>query len=763
MRTLQVTLQPQNVTVAADAERALFQGPFMVQVRTMVDVLASVLGFRGLPESALELVERDSEHLTLNAGDVLFKEGEIDDAIYLVASGTLEMAATLQDGRQQLLGRFGPSDCIGETVVLFNRPRQATVYAAVPSEVLKLSLPLLATLFDRHPSVYNELVRLAARRLSSFHLASSPVLAGIDIESLRMLDGDANWIRLAGGETLFRQGDPPDYLYVVVCGKLEVTKQRDDGGEDVIAHVSRGGCVGEMGLLTGERRSTTVRAARDTQLVRLSEEQFEMLLDRHPQCMRQIAKTFSSITRENGTAAAKARATTVAIVPAGRQGLPSGFMERLLKELSNTAGLAFDLSSSRIDYDLGQGSSALRDEAAHTRLINWLAEYEENFSYLLLECDPHLSAWTRLCIRHADLILIVGLAKDDPGVGEVETAIFTGALSTCSARKELVLVHSNTARMPSGTNDWLTPRRVDAHHHVRREYTPDYQRLARFIADKAVGLVLSGGGARGIAHIGAIQALEHCGVPIDFTGGTSIGAAVAGHWAMAADVPALTKIGRDFSNNFSQHFFRDLTLPVVSLNSARRFTKCLEHLFGDARIDLWIPYFCTSSNLSKAEVAVHDKGLLWTWIRASSSIPGIWPPVIRDGHMLVDGGVMNNLPVDVMRKRCRGPVIAVDVSPAAELRVQSGTHAELSGWPMLWKRLNPFGEKTKLPHLFGILYRAAQLGSICSSAAIKRKADLYLQPPTTEIDLFDWKSAHKLIDTAYQHCLNDIEQWKLRQ
>src|SRR5688572_15358289 len=165
MRTLHVTLESEKTTVAAAAECAPFQEPFVIRVRTVVEVLASLPGFRGLPKSSLELVERGSQHLTLNAGDVLFQEGEIDDAMYIVVSGTLEMTATLQDGRRQLLGRFGPSDCIGETVVLFHRPRQASVYASAPSEVLKLSLPLLATLFDRHPGVHHELQRLAARRL----------------------------------------------------------------------------------------------------------------------------------------------------------------------------------------------------------------------------------------------------------------------------------------------------------------------------------------------------------------------------------------------------------------------------------------------------------------------------------------------------------------------------------------------------------------------------------------------------------------------
>jgi len=743
--------------------QAWFQEELAVRVKTMADMLASVAGFRGLPQSALELVERDSECLTLSEGDLLFEEGEIDDAMYIVASGNLEMVAILPDGRRQLLARFGPSDCIGETVVLFQRPRQATVYASAPSEVLRLSRPLLATLFDGYPSVYNELQQLASRRLLSFHLASSSVMAGIDIDSLRLLDGEANWTCLAGGETLFRQGDPPDYLYVVVCGRLEVAVKRDDGGQDVVAHVGRGGCVGEMELLTGEPRSMTVRATRDTQLVRLSEEQFELLLHRHPHWVRQIAKTFTTLNRQGGTASPKARVSTVALVAAHPQGLPPGFVERLVQELSTCAGTAVHLNGRRVDYDLGRGSSAISDQAAHSRLSNWLAEYEEKSSYLLLECDPHLSPWTAFSIRHADLILIVAPAQADPRVGEVESAIFAGPLSTCSGRKELVLVHSDPARMPSGTKHWLARRHVDAHHHVRREHTPDYQRLARFIADKSVGVVLSGGAARGLAHIGALQALEERGVPIDFAAGTSIGSAVAAQWAMGADVPALIDIGTNFCRNFGQHFLRDLTFPIVSVNSARRFAKYLEGLFGEVRIeDLWLPYFCTSSNLTKAEVAVHDNGLLWTWVRASSSIPGIWPPVIRDGNMLVDGGVMNNLPVDVMRKRCRGTVIAIDVSPGIELPVPSGPHTDLSGWPLLWKQLNPFAQKTEVPHIFSILRRVASIGSMSGAETIKRKADFYLQPPTGQIDFFDWKSSYKLIDVAYRHCLTEIEQWKLK-
>jgi predicted acylesterase/phospholipase RssA/CRP-like cAMP-binding protein len=593
-------------------------------------------------------------------------------------------------------------------------------------------------------------------------LGSVPALRG-DREHLTREAAD-NWIRVNGGTTLFSAGDAPDYFYFVVCGRLEVAITLGDGSEVVTAHIGRGGCVGQSEILTGEPRATTVRAVRDTQLARLSAAQFEILLDRYPQFMRQIAKASPRVARDYARTAARNRIGTIAFVPAQSHGLPSGFADRLVNELSRIAGPAMKIDSRRVDHDLGQGSAARCDDTAHTRLISRLAEYEERFPYLLLECDTHLSAWTALCIRQADLVLVVGQADGDAGVGAVEAAILSGALGMGGQRKELVLVHSNSVGRPAHTSDWLSRRRVDAHHHVRGEHAPDYQRLARFIANKAVGLVLGGGGARGIAHIGAIQALEQCGVPIDFVGGTSMGAAVAAHWAIAADVSALTRIGGEFSNNFSRHIFREQTLPFKSLNTARRFTKFLQDLFGDVRIeDLWIPYFCTSANLSKAEIEVHEEGPLWKWVRASSSIPGIWPPVIRNGHLLVDGGVMNNLPIDVMRKRCRGEVIAVDVSPSLEINLRCGFNTGLSGWRMLWRHLNPFGVRVEVPNIFGILYRAAQLGSIRSVEAIKQQADLYLHPPTMEIDLFDWKSSNRLVTVSYQHCLKDIGRWKLRK
>jgi len=412
---------------------------------------------------------------------------------------------------------------------------------------------------------------------------------------------------------------------------------------------------------------------------------------------------------------------SVALVPLLPNGVHGDFIERLAHALAPVSGRTFHVSSGQIERDLGRNVST-------TRAADQLSTYADEFSCLLLECDPGLSPWTSLCLAQADLILVVAPST---GVADCETfagGVLNRELSRARKRKELVLVHPDNARLPSGTSRWLRAISVEAHHHVRSSCTADYERLARSAVGKSVSVVLSGGGARGLAHLGALQALQHCGVPIDSIGGTSMGSLVAAHWAMGLEIGALYELAAGFSKNFRRSFVRDLTFRAVAPNSAHQVTTLLKHAFGEIEIeDLWIPFFCNSSDLNSAEVTVHADGPLWAAIRASCSLPGVWPPVIRDGRMLVDGGILNNLPVDIMRARCGGTVIAINVSPTVEPTVNS-----FAGQP-------------------GVAYTVQ---------AAKRNADLFIQPPTAHVDFFDWKSAYKLIEIAFKHCREEIQAWK---
>lgn len=287
----------------------------------------------------------------------------------------------------------------------------------------------------------------------------------------------------------------------------------------------------------------------------------------------------------------------------------------------------------------------------------------------------------------------------------------------------------------------------------------DILRLARSIAGSSLGLALSGGGARGFAHIGVLKVLAEAGLEIDSVGGTSMGSIIAGMFAMGYDVPKIIERSRSGIGEYA--FVGDFTVPVVALMRGASTARLCKSLFGDVQIeDLWIPYFCVTTNLSRAEVVVHEEGPLWRWICASSSAPGISPPVPHQGDLLVDGGVLNNLPADVMRARCRGSVIAVDVSAPVELRTSADlTEPWRSGWRHLVRALNPFSKRDPFPNILQILMRTAILRSVNNQDVMREFADLYIHPPTDAMPLFGWAAIDEFIDVGYRHSYDVIRQW----
>ena len=260
--------------------------------------------------------------------------------------------------------------------------------------------------------------------------------------------------------------------------------------------------------------------------------------------------------------------------------------------------------------------------------------------------DPLPSSWTRLCVRQADLVLLVGRGAAgtlEPGL--LETIGPAGG--PAGARRELVLLYDSGQRMPCGTADWLARVPVSAHHHVDPRLPRDYDRLARMLTGRAVGLVLGGGGARALAHIGVIRALEEAGIPIDLVGGTSSGAIIGGQcasgWESARILAQSRKVLIDHGS------LNDFTLPVIALRRGRRYIRMLESLFADGRIeDLPLSFFCVSTNLTRSTCMVHRAGLLSEKVGASGAVPGLSPPTADGRDILVDGGVLNNLPVDVL-------------------------------------------------------------------------------------------------------------------
>jgi NTE family protein/lysophospholipid hydrolase len=570
------------------------------------------------------------------------------------------------------------------------------------------------------------------------------------------------WVHVAGGETLFRQGDRGDALYIVVSGRLRVHLVRDDGSEIAIREVGRGENVGELSVLTAEPRSATVRAVRDTDLARLTRARFDRLLTQHPQAMVQLIRMLATWVRRSNLPAPKGCIVTIAVVPLEPGAPVRSFVAQLAQALGRY-GDALLIDRETVDRALFAGAAELPEHDPRNALVTgWLDERESLARFVVYCGAADGPAWSRRCLRQADRALLLARASAWPS----DTAPIVDAVLASpdrgEAREDLVLLHDHDGGSPRATAEWLGLRPFAAHHHLRSGSRRDFDRLARRLEGKAVGLVLSGGGARGFAHIGVIQALEEAGIPIDRLGGTSMGAVIAAQYASGIDPRAMVELNRLWQE---RNPLWDLTLPMVALVSGRTGMRILDRMFGDRRIeDLWLEFFCCSTNLTRSELHVHRAGPLSRAVRASISIPGIAPPLrIENGDLLVDGGVLNNLPADVMRMLGNGRTIAVDVASPSALTIDPDYGDMPSPWQMLRDYLNPLGaDRQRSATIFAILERTTLVASLSLSQRLRHEVDLYLSPPVAGFGSFEWTALERIVAAGLDFARRQIAEWQER-
>jgi NTE family protein len=206
----------------------------------------------------------------------------------------------------------------------------------------------------------------------------------------------------------------------------------------------------------------------------------------------------------------------------------------------------------------------------------------------------------------------------------------------------------------------------------------------------------------------------------------------------------------------------DWTIPIVSFFAGRKLSGALEEMFGDARIeDLPAPFFCTSANLTRAQIVVHERGPLGRAIQASCAVPGFYPPVLEGGDMLVDGGILSTVPHEAMREFCDGGrVIAVNVMAEVDLQNAAGLEG-FSAARYLWQRWRPFARtRPAVPGLLSIMYRAAELGSVRARANAVDQPDLLLEPPITHLSSVDGTPFDQFVEAGYRHTREMLARWE---
>lgn len=553
------------------------------------------------------------------------------------------------------------------------------------------------------------------------------------------------------GETLFSAGDPVTALYIVAHGRLRAYAPAGNT-ERPLGEIGALETLGEIAILSEQRHVATVRTVRDSVLLRLPRRELLRLLQLHPSALMQLSQVAIGrlLERLRRPDPGPPGPRTIAVIPA-HPGVDHRAMTAQLARHLAPLGATCILRMEEVEQALGPGAARCRFDAPepNLRLVEWLNAQELRHQYVIYEADPVPGPWARRCMRQADRILVVA---DEAAAAERTPML--GLLAETDVEAPVAIAIPLRQRQPSQTSpvDWRRLTGAQSCYFARQGRTDDYARLARNLVGQGIGLVLSGGGARGFAHLGLLQAAEELGIPVDLVGGTSMGAFIGALHAAELPLARMLEIVRE--TFVDRNFLNDYTLPRVSLIRARRFRQRLDEIFGDLRIEhLTRPFYCVSSNLSSGESLVHREGPLALWVGTSMAVPGIAPPLVWRDSLLVDGGVLNNLPTDVMRRFGRGPLIACDVSSDVALRAEglAGPDAEaLFNWPLTTHR----------PGLFEILMRSATITSETYSSTRNAAADCYIRMPVRGIGLFDWKSLDTLLGPARQHAYGHLERFR---
>ncbi|KAI7941845.1 hypothetical protein MJO29_013919 [Puccinia striiformis f. sp. tritici] len=646
------------------------------------------------------------EWMAVDAGQIIYREGDSSDNLYIVIGGRLRSISEQADGGVEILAEYGQGESIGELDCITNTSRKSTLHAIRDSELVRIPMTLFNAISIRHPAITIQVSRLIASRVRGELDASK-------------------------SNSLKSRSHGPDYA---VGTNRAVTTGADEPGR---------GSIREMGMSNFNLK-------------------------------------------------------TVAIIPNTKEVPIVEFATRLKAALSQMNASTKMLDQSAILSVLGRHAFS---RLGKLKLTGWLAELEQKFRIVLYVADTAVNApWTQTCIRQADYIMVVCDGGGQPDVGEYERLLSSMKIT---ARKELVLLHPDRNVPAGSTRPWLKNRPwVHAHHHVemagatplsnnhlgellpltalrqlkrrvqtrlskyRGYQTPsefetnkrglannDFARLARRLCGKSIAVVLGGGGARGISHIGVIKALQESNIPIDMIGGTSIGSFIGGLYARNSDLISTLGRAKIFSARIATYWrlLTDLTYPVVAYTTGHEFNRGIYKSFYDYHIeDFWIPFWANTTNITWSRMEVHTTGYAWRYIRASMSLAGLLPPLCDEGDMLVDGGYIDNLPVSVMLRMGADSVFAVDVGSIDDTSPRNFPES-LSGWWLLIRRLNPWSSAYQIPTMTDIQSRLTYVSSVKTLEDAKATPGvLYMRMPVTEFTTLGFGRFEEILQKGYE-------------
>ena len=563
-----------------------------------------------------------------------------------------------------------------------------------------------------------------------------PIFAPLDDDLRAGLAVLAEPVSLARGEWLFHQGDPADGVYVLVLGHLEVVAERPTPQR--LNTLTRGAVLGELALLSESARSASVRALRDSQLLRIDRERFNALLRSEPELSLSLTRALSTQLQASRAVPVTRRASPATICLLG---LDEGVaLLELADQLSRSmcawgrVAVLHPDGRSGADAERNRERPAGGDGRSHGRGAAHFAPLvercERDHDQVLLVCPAGLPdrAWEAFCRSHADRV--VAVADLGTGLGGNPTEI---AEPVRGGWDLAILDAGPGAASPAALVEALDPQAV---YSVRRDSRrEDVARMARRLSARAPGLVLSGGGGRAFAHLGVLEVLEQAGVAFDRVGGVSMGAFIGALLAggrRAGEIDACC-----YEEWVRRNPINDYTFPRRSLIKGVKGDAMLERVFGDVRIEeLARSFYCTSTDLRGGCLVIDRTGPLDRALSASMALPLIGPPRVRGDRLLIDGSLLDNLPVAPMSESGEGPVLAVDVKGGEESEPRAVDSPRDDGAPATHRPARH--HRTPVPSLPETMARVALLSSANTEEAARRHADRTIRVRVPAVGLMEF-------------------------
>ena len=722
--------------------------------------------FEGIDNSIIESIASSCIYISAKKEEVIFIAGENTLAgIFYLISGKVVLSSIDEESTIERTTEIFESETFNSLSIFYETSRSETASCSENSTLLFVPKHALIELCDTSKSfnvILHNKTSVAFNCQKLLRILSKVYSEEVDQSIFRKIIDSGEWVSLRDNTELFKSGDPSDSMFFLVRGFLKVFVGEDDDLKEV-GEIKEGEVIGEMGLLSDEPRSASIYSTRESILFRISKEKFDDLMRSNPSVLFALSKQIILRFKKNQNVNAGNENTiflTLVFTSKNKEDivLKYGVGKHLDKALGRYDSSYF-LSKEIVEKELSVKNinDELGTEGKFFPLDNLVNRIAKDNKYIILETDIENTPWTTWCTKLSDKFLfLVNPLKgiDNTSIIHAMNEIQQKTPKHLLIDRQLIICHKDKSNFPEKTIKYLDELKpISNHYHISLDSENDFLRIARSLSNKSIGIAFGGGGARGLAHIGAYESLIDNGVPADIVCGTSAGSMMAGIIASGYKISEIKKIWTQFGNDMTPEF-SDYNLPYSSIYKDDKLLHAYSKFFGDRRIeDLWLPMFCCAVNISSAELKVFDKGPIWRAVRSSSSLPGLFVPYIEDNSMYVDGGLINNMPGDILKEVFNSKLISINVSPEKDLVPNFDSFPNQTG--MVLKRLlskKKFSdefEKLNVPTIGSIMVRSIMVGSAKKTNDVANMSEIYLNIPTDGFSMLNYNRMDELIEIGY--------------